>query len=364
VSLPMLTEFRQSTLRAHATCPRRTRAELEAGDITTGWSEASADLGTVVHAILAEIMATLARLGEKQMPTEEATVIAWEVYNALPVTLPAKELADMEWMVQSFCKYQWRPERTLAIEEPIRVELVCDDGEVRTVKGQPDLVIADPPRGLVCVDHKTGMARPKAPRQVPEDATAVEGKQYLSDVGLFQRQVYGLLLLHRYPSAGYVTLRELALRYPDEPPREASLFREELEHVEKAVRSRMMKLDRALREGPDSELWSPRAGKHCRRCPVGRSCPVPPEMRGDGVIGSQEDADAAAHQFSVAGAQADQAREQSKVWVEAGHAPGRANEREELRWGPEPDAWKRKGGGRKFGLWPVVESISSDERAA
>jgi hypothetical protein len=353
--LPILEEYRQSVLRNHATCPRRTRFELQAGDVTTGWSEASADLGSATHEVLAEIMRTLRRQGEPKIPTEEATVICWEVYDRLDLTLPPDELETLEWMVQSFCQYQWRPERFFSVEEPFRAELICPDGEFRTLKGQPDLVISDPPRGLICVDWKTSRARPRAPRETPQEGAVVVGKDYLSDVGLFQRQVYGLLLLSNFPAAQYVTLRELALRFPAEGPREARLERHELEHVSKAVASRMMKLDRALREGPKSELWAPRPGRHCNKCPVARSCRIPRPMRGDGAINSQVQADEAARQFAVAKAQASQVTDQLKAWQESGNPPGRANSREEVRWGPEPLAWKAKGGGRRFGIFPLEE---------
>jgi hypothetical protein len=360
MTLPTLTEYRQSTLRAFATCPRRTRFELEAGDVTTGWSEASADLGTVVHAVLAEIMQTLWRQAEESMATEEAMVIFWEVYNGLGIVLPAKELEDAAWMVRDFCKYKWKPERTLAIEEPLRVDLVCPDGVTRTVKGQPDLVIADPPQGVVCCDYKSGMGRPKAPRQAPPEGETIVGKQYLSEVGLFQRQVYGLLLLHRYP-AEYVVLRELPLRWPQEAPREARLERGELEHVEKAVGSWMMKLARALEDGPESSEWKPRPGSHCAKCPVGRSCPVPIEMRGDGAIESEDAADEAAQALARLSAQREQLTGQLKSWHEAtGHAPA-VNEHEEMRWGPSRDAWAAKGGGRKFGIWRREDVLVDSE---
>jgi hypothetical protein len=264
--LPTLTEYRQSTLRAHATCPRRTRFELQAGDVTTGWSEAYADLGTVGHAVLAEIMETLRRQGEKQMATEEAMVICWEVYNAHPVILPAKE--------RGFC----------------------------------------------------------------------------------QREVYGLLVLHRYPHTRYAMLRELPLRFPHEGPREADLQRSDLEHVEKAVGSRMMKLAHAIEEGPKSPLWSPRPGSHCNKCPVARSCPVPREMRGAGAIATPAQADAAASALVRLSAKREQLTGQVKSFHEStGHAAV-VNEHEEMRWGPDRDAWRAKGGGRKFSLWPRVES--------
>jgi RecB family exonuclease len=361
-TLPTLEEYRQSVLRSHATCPRRTRRDLQAGDVTTGWSEASGDLGTATHAVLAEVMRTLRAAGEQMIPTEEATVICWEVYNALDLTLPAKELETLEWMVQSFCQYRWST-RIFAIEEPFRVPVVCPDGVIRVLKGQPDLVTADPPRGLVCVDYKTGQARPKAPREAAAEGEAIVGKEYLSDAGVFQRQVYGFGLMRTFPAVQYVILRELPLRFPGEPPREARLERHELEHVEKAIASRMMKLDRGLREGPKSEVWKPRPGKHCVKCPVARSCPVPREMRGDGAILTQVQADRAAQRLAVMGAKKDQATSQLKAWQEAGNPPGRVNERDEVRWGPAPDAWMFKGGGRRFDIWPAISSVPGEVAA-
>lgn len=357
--LPQLTEFRQSTLRAMEVCPRRTRDALRVDpNTTTGWVGQSDDLGTMTHEVCWEIMRTLLRQGESHMGTEEAMVICREVYAASPIVLSAQEHEDLGWMVRGFSHYRWRPERILAIEEPLRLDIVCPDGEARRLKGTPDLVIADPPHGLYCADLKSGRSRPKAPRQAVPEGQPIEGIQYLSDHGLFQRRVYGCLLLDRYPVADYVWLQELPLRYPDEPPRIAKLRREDLEHVIPWIGAHMMKLDNALREGPKSELWKARPGSHCSKCEVGMSCPVPREMRGDGAIQTQRQADTAAAIFAKAGAKKDQAKAQLKVWEENGNPPGRVNDREEVRWGPEPDAWKTKGGGRKFSIWPTTEEAA------
>lgn len=343
MKLPQLDEFRQSTLRAIEVCPRRTKHSLAAGDIATGWTEGAADLGTVFHAVAAEMMATLRRQGEAQMATEEAVVIAREVYAASPITLSAEDHDALNWMVLGFCKYKWRPERTLAIEEPLRIEVVCPDGVVRVAKGQPDLVIADPPKGLVVVDYKTTRAKPRAPREAPAEGEPIRGKEYLTDVGTFQRQFYGFLLLRSYPSVEYVTLRELLVRYPEEPPREATLQRSDLEHVEPRIGTAMMKLDDALSD-PESDFWRPKPGRQCNKCEVARSCPIPVEQRGDGALETQEDADALAQVYVVSKALYSQAASQLKAWEEAGNPPGRVNDREEVRW--EPPVGK----GRRFGL--------------
>jgi PD-(D/E)XK nuclease superfamily protein len=365
MKLPQLEEFRQSTLRAMEVCPRRTMHALSVDpDTTTGWVGQTDDLGTMTHEVCWEIMRTLRRQGEPSMSTEEAMVICREVYAASPIVLSAEEHDDLGWMVRGFASYRWRPERILAIEEPLRLEIVCPDGEIRTLKGTPDLVIADPPRGLYCTDIKSGRSKPKAPRETPPEGEPIEGAQYLSDHGLFQRRVYGCLLLHRYPVAEYVWLQELPLRYPGEPPRIAKLHRSDLEHVLPWIGAHMMKLDNALREGPKSKLWKARPGSQCNKCEVGISCPIPPEMRGDGAIDTDERADEVAGVYVVAKAQYTQAAAQLKARQESGCRPGRANDREEVRWGPEPNAWESKGGGRKFGLWPRVEVATASREGS
>jgi hypothetical protein len=52
-----------------------------------------------------------------------------------------------------------------------------------------------------------------------------------------------------------------------------------------------------------------------------------------------------------------------KAWQEAGNPPGRVNERDEVRWGPAPDAWMFKGGGRRFDIWPAISSVPGEVAA-
>lgn len=367
--LPRLTEYRQSTLRSMEVCPRRTRFALEAGDLTTGWTESSADLGTVFHVFAFEYFQTLrspACRGQLNMPTEEAVAIAREVYAKLPIFLPAEEYDALIGMAVRFCEFEWDVRRILFLEEPLRVDLVCPDGEVRTVKGQPDLIYSDPPYGVIIYDWKTGMGQPKSPRQKEEDGATVEGKQYLSDTGKYQRQVYGLLALHALPGARYAVLKEIPMRFPSYGPRLARLGREALEHVEPRLAAHMMKLDLAIEEGPQSATWAPKNGSHCMRCEVQASCPVPPRQRGAGVVAEQVDADIVARRYVRGKAMYEQAAEQLKARAELDGMAGRVNAGQEVRWGPEPDAWRQKGGGRKFGVHPAVEEVKveNEEKAA
>lgn len=360
MTLPLLTEYRQSTLRSLELCPRRTRFALEAGDLTTGWTEGSADLGTVFHVFAFAYLETLKRpdvRGARQMATEDAVNVMREVYASLPIVLTVADYEALVGMVCRFCEMQWDVRRILFHEEPLRADLVCPDGEVRTLKGQPDLVYADAPYGAICFDWKSGMGKPKSPKKVEDDGATVEGKQYLSDAGRFQRIVYGALILLALPSLRYALLWEVPMRFPSYGPRVARLDRSELEHVLPLIAAHMQKLDEGLREGPQSKVWAPKNGSHCLKCEAQFGCPVPPRQRGAGVAATQVDADILARRYVRGKAMYEQAAEQLKARQEIGGSPGRLNAAQEVRWGPEPDAWMKKGGGRKFGVHERVDVV-------
>lgn len=341
--LEPLSEYRQSLTTSVTKCGRRTRFDLERGDVLAGWTETSADLGTVAHAVIAEILRTLYRHGEAQMPTQEAVEVMREVYGASKIALPADDRDALRGMILGFCEIKWQATRIMALEERLTADIVCPDGVTRTLKGQPDLLMADPPQGVVIGDWKGGRGKPKEPRQAPADGEVVQGKQYLSDRGHGQLDAYGLLVMRNYPSVQYALLREYHLR--SGAIREAALTRDELEHVEWELGDLMMKIDQGIAEGPRADVWKPRAGSHCvRACPVARSCPIPPEQRGDGVIDSPAKAVRAAAAFVVAKAQYEQLRGQLKEHHEATGKPIPVNPREEIRWDPPV------GKPRKFGL--------------
>lgn len=363
MTLPVLTEFRQSTLRALEVCPRRTRVALETGDVITGWTGGSTTLGTIFHMFVFAYMETLKKPDvrpAKNMATEDAVNVAREVYAGCPWVLDAEEYESYIGMVVRFCEFEWDVGRILYQEEPMRVDLPCPDGEVRTLKGAPDLIMADPPYGVIIYDWKTGKGQPKSPKKVEEDGAPVEGKHYLSDVGKYQRRVYGTLALHKIPTARYAILWEVPMRFAKHGPRYARLDRSELEHVEPWIADHMMKLDRGLREGPGSDVWEAKPGSQCfPHCEAARGCPVPPGLRGVGAIDSQTAANVEARRFVRGKAMYQQAAERLKAWQEAGYPPGRPNDREEVRWGPEPDAWREKGNGRKWGVHPRVDLIET-----
>src|SRR3954463_5942427 len=84
-----MTTFRQSLLSSFEQCPRRAMHGMAIDDdITVGNVGSSADLGSAFHAVAAEILRTLHRQGEEQIPTQEAVEILYEVLRAGPWVLP------------------------------------------------------------------------------------------------------------------------------------------------------------------------------------------------------------------------------------------------------------------------------------
>src|SRR4051812_7127879 len=109
-SLAPLDAYRQSLVTSFAVCARRTRFALQGrGDFATGYTEATADLGTVFHAVAAEILRTLWRQGEQQMPTQEAVEVMYEVVAAGSIVLPPDERDDLRRLVLRFCDLKWNP---------------------------------------------------------------------------------------------------------------------------------------------------------------------------------------------------------------------------------------------------------------
>lgn len=327
----MTFSVRQSTLRAFQSCPRRTWHDLQSPDLTDGFTEGAADLGTVVHAIAAEILETLKRQGQTQIPTQEAVEIAYEVYAASPVVLPPEDARDLVWLTLRVAERTWSG-ILMGTEIPLASDVPGPDGEIRRVTGHPDAVFTtQDARSLVVVDFKSGRGKPKSPRQpqegVPEGVA--RGSEYLSD--LYQGDVYSLLAMDEWPAAERVAFREYHVR--SGLIREMVMGREELEHVRRLLGVHLMKLDRALQAGEDAPEWRPRPGAWCgKACAVSKSCPIPVERRGRGAIDSDEAYDEAAGTLMVVDAQRDALREALKARFMVDGRGARIGDGSEIRW--------------------------------
>ncbi len=375
-----LKRYRVTTLRSFATgCPRST---VLASHHQTGGFGSSGHRGSAMHAAIAEILRTLYRHNEPRFErTEDAVAVLREVVAAGPwVITPADMLgvrnldgttaeSGLVQMISSFAQTQWRPSRFMVIEGALppfdgearmTMDIACPDGEVRTLSGAPDLVIADPPGGAIIVDHKQSMARPVQPREPVPDGQPIRGVQYLTDPqgDYFQLCSYGALVMAAFPAVKTVTLREMSWRWMG-PPREATISRDVVEeHVVPYLGMVMMQLDEALRGGDGSVFAQPRAGKHCdNRCSVKHSCPIAAEERGMGAIDSEDAADVIARRWRVIRALEPEMRKALKVWHEAeGHCPD-AGSGQVVRW-------KGERGARKFGFHEPREAAPTPTPAA
>lgn len=367
-----MTSYRQSLLASFEQCPRRALLGREIDDdLTVGNVGSSADLGSAFHAFAAEYLRTLWKQDEPNMATQEAIEILYEILangaDRLNVTtgetrrarwvLPAEDRDALIGMVLGFCRYEWQPRQIMPYGtdldpdgQRLSADIVCPDGVTRTITGQPDVILADPPDGIIIVDYKSGQGRPKAPRGEP-DAEKATGKQYLSDRGHFQLDSYGLMGMRRYPQVQRAILRELHLR--SGKVREAVLGRPELEHVEREIGLHLMLLDQACAADDESDpLWKPRPGAWCARaCPVSVSCPVPAEQRGTGALDSDAAADSAAARYVNVDGLRNTLRDQLKTRFEQTGRASFVGDGTAVFWRDKPDG----SGRRDFGVWPVED---------
>jgi hypothetical protein len=305
---------RQSTLRSYDQCPRRAVAEAQRE--FSDYSHPPAALGTAFHMVAEEMLRTMRATGNARIPSEEAIVIMREVIARPDCPhLSVDLLRELRIVVVQFSRLEWPAPRVIALEERLWAEVPCPDGIVRRITGKPDVLIADPPGGAVCLDYKVSWAVPATPRD--GDYTRDQGRRYLSDRGIFQLDTNGLLIMRSYPAIGRVSLREYYPRLNEF--REAWLDRDELEHVERHLGLLAMRFEQSM---AGLLVPEPRPGRWCSHCPVSRACPVPQEDRGVGVIDTEELANAEAARWDVIKTLGEQQRKALKAWhEETGHWP-------------------------------------------
>lgn len=312
--------LRVTLVRAWESCPLAAKWQTE-----TDHASVRMDLGTVFHAIAAEVLRALYQYGGEavpgkegwaRVPSEEAFVIAREVYSRPDMPpLPSKERRELAMLVRQFVAQAWPMSRIWLIEKRLMCEVAGPDGVLRTLTGKPDVIFTDPPDGFSVVDHKTGYERPPKPKvDEPQEWNRDNGRPYLGAGGSTQLDLYGLLVLKNKPDAKYVTLEEHHWRWGE--TRRATLWREELEHVEVEIGTHLMKME-AMLQGRAAAV--PRAGAHClTRCPRPRDCPIPPVERGEGAIINMADMEAYGEQWLVRNAQKADADKKLKAAIEAG----------------------------------------------
>jgi hypothetical protein len=343
-------ELRQSLLAHFDQCPLATRFDLEGHPYTGG----DAARGIVFHHFAERYLQAIKEMRERRMPTAEALEVLYEcesqvdVDDAEHVHVPAEERETLRIAALKFCEHELSHELIRYIEERFyaTVRYIDANGDMvdRVITGKPDVIIADPPDGVVIPDWKTTRSPP--PRPAKQDPALRVVDDPLSPEGYFQQRTYALLAFRNFPKVDRVTLREF---YPlAGESRNATLFRYQLEHVEREVALTVQELDRALAGGHDSELWKAQAGRHCRYCPRPMDCPIDRDGRQIPIPIEPDERQEWAERFIVN----DRRREYLRLALredvsQNGPIDVDAEKGEyQLKWRTYPS------GERRFGLWP------------
>lgn len=324
--------YRQSLLGDFDSCALATKWRLESRSLT---NHAQAR-GILFHRYAGEVLRTLRRTGEVEMPVAEALEILYEVCaqrnvdDRDVVVVPAYErrllrilAISLVWDRATRAPRGWDMRRLIDIERRLfaHVEYPNPDGGSpirRQITGQPDALIADPATeangntsGAIVLDWKTTrQPPPKSPHGEPKH----DDPSHISQLGYFQQRVYALLVFNTYEAVERVTLREF---YPlAGEARKATLFRDDLEHVERELGTLVELLDRAVKGGSRSRLWQPSPGRHCGYCPRPGQCPIPREEREEGAITSPQQAARWAAEMVVAERVKDHRRKGLKTYVD------------------------------------------------
>jgi hypothetical protein len=338
--------IRQSLLASWDNCALSTLFELEGYAFTN----AAQARGIIFHRYAGEVLRTLRETGEVRMPTEEAMAILYEVCAQRDVPLedvvvvPARErrllrIAALKLVAEN----EFRMDRLVAVERrlsaPVRYTAANGSTVERELTGQPDALLMDPDpdpsqSGAVVLDWKTARKAPaQGPTRHEERGQHWDDPDHVSYMGYFQQRFYGLLVLRNFPAVQRVRLREF---YPLEGvARYATIYRGDLEHLEREFSALVEVLDRALASGSDGPAWTPSPGRHCSYCPAPQRCPIEGDVRvREGGITSHAEAERAAAEFVVASEVRGVLREALKAWVDV-YGPVRvkaAKGRYELRF--------------------------------
>ena len=322
--------------------------------------------GALFHRWVAKALAQMRAEGWTSYPVEMGLELLLQILAQRDVPdrevvyLPMRELRWLRVLVTRWCEGgEFAASRILAIEEPLYMKLNVPDGRggtyERVIKGTPDVLVADPPNGVIIPDWKSGWASPS--REVErtgggyEDNGQGEKDQRLSDQGYAQQVIYGALVLANLPAVDRVTLREAYVMYGEY--REATVHRWEMERITDVVSAIVAQIDAAIASGPDGERWVPTAGTHCGICPSPRNCPI---RDWEGIPETPDEAKLLAREWIVSGEVRKDRLPLLKGWVEH-HGPieiDHGKGRREVGW-----VANSTGNGRRFALYEPTDAPES-----
>jgi hypothetical protein len=328
--------LRQSRLATFDRCALSARFEEQFEEQWTSHPQAR---GTIFHTFAAKALRAMSEAGENQVPTDLAIEILQESlrqddvdrqcvdcgqqvvdryvrpdgalrvvcvrghdHSSGFVNLPMSEVKDLRWVV-----VKWASENTFDIENLVSVEerleatLSYPDG----LGGHVDRVLS----GQIDALFVTGEADEHAIVLDWKDTWGLPAPTELGFDGYFQQRFYAWLVFRAYPTVQRVTLREFYVRRSE--PREATVYREDIEDVEAELSALAERFDRAFSE----QVFPPSPGHHCHFCPRPEACPIFPGVRGEGAIANPAVARKYAAQALVAKAALDQRVEALKAYA-------------------------------------------------
>lgn len=341
--------WRQSAISRFNSCPLSLRFDLDL-DLRQlpGQIGILGARGVLFHRFAAAAINYMRAEGLVSIPAAEALAILARVvaqrefcdsdgrWRPLPaeevVLLPMSELRWLRVQVTRWAtRHEFRIDRVVDVERRLEADLeVIGPGGVpylQRITGQPDVLLAGPREDEATVlDWKTGWAPPA--RRTEPTAERPEPEDRLSEMGYVQQVVYGWLVLKSYPSLYRVTEREyyVAAKDGEDPVREATVTRDDMERIEDALAMRVSEMDAAIEEGPESPRWFPVPGAHCGFCVGRRFCPIRKHF---GVPDSLEEAQLLGQEWHVAGEIRKERIPYVKGWIDAEgpipikHAKGR-----------------------------------------
>lgn len=414
--LEAMPHLRQSTMGQFDGCRLSALFDLEGYPFST----AEQARGTIYHRFAGKLLRTLWETGNTTMPVGEALQILYEACAQRDV--PDRELVWVPSQERRLLRVAaimtvWNPvERVLRpfgvdklipdgielrLHAPVRypesrpcsrcaVETSpggwVSDGDCtwcggwgreltgamvgRSVTGQLDALLADPPDGVVCLDWKTTrVAPPRYTGRSQDERGRVDGSKVdagLSYLGYWQQRTYGFEVLHNMPPVQRVTLREVYPLDIDErgnmAVRTSTIVRDDMEAIEQELGTVAELLDRGLMGGSASEVWDAQPGVHCGYCRCPSRCPIEPEARGEGRITSKAEAARVGAETIVAQQVRDYGIKALKEWVAVyGPVPAKwAKGRQEFRFKP-PASGKGRG---TFGVFVPAASDRGPEDPA
>ncbi len=314
--------YRQSLIATFDSCPLRAKFGRE--DVRRSPSPLAAR-GTLLHRAMHQAVREMQREGERRFSVEQGMELLTAVLSQMGPNVESGDVVplsmrEMRWcrvIMTKWCEYvDLDPAKIIGIERRLTAPLELLNGKTVNITGQLDLLLADPPDGVIVIDYKTGFRSPKTPRTGGDpgkiEMAEAEGTG-LTELGWVQFLVYSYLCYNQLDWIQRVIFREVHVLRQEERQGRMDAF--QMERLTDPLRAQVTLLHQAVEEGPDSPRWVPTAGQHCGFCSKPSACPIMNEAEID--IDTEEGRRAVASQWIVAGARRKEREEYLKGIADA-----------------------------------------------